>query len=205
MPRGDTQPQNHPRKGSSIKVEPIRSRDAINDIKARLLARNRRDYCLFTVGINTAYRASELLSLTIGQVEHLQPGDVLDVKQKKTKRFRATTVNRAAVEAIRLWLAEHPAADDPQAPLFPSCRKEGALCVSAVCRMVKGWCEEAAISGHYGSHSLRKTWGFHQRKARDVPLPLLMSAYGHRSEAQTLAYLHIQEIELQEVFLGMEL
>ena len=70
--------QNHPKKGSLIKVEPIRQKAAIERIKASLLHNgNYRDYCLFTLGINTAFRANELLSLTIDQVAHLKTGDTL--------------------------------------------------------------------------------------------------------------------------------
>ena len=62
---------NHPKKGSSIKVEPIRQKAAIERIKAHLLHEGKyRDYCLFVLGINTAFRANELLSITVGQVAH---------------------------------------------------------------------------------------------------------------------------------------
>ena len=66
---------NHPRKGSSLRVEPIRDLAVIARIKANLLAaRQYRNYCLFVVGINTAWRANELLSIRVGQVRHLQAG-----------------------------------------------------------------------------------------------------------------------------------
>jgi hypothetical protein len=48
-----------------------------------------------------------------------------------------------------------------------------------------------------------KTWGYHHRKANDAPL--LMSAYGHATEAQTLRYLFTQNRELRDLFLGMDL
>ena len=87
---------NHPKKGSSIKVEPIRSARSIKSIK-RLLKDNPRDLCLFTFGINTAYRAGEILSLTIGQVAHLKAGDRLEVKQSKSGKYRAVTLNKVVV------------------------------------------------------------------------------------------------------------
>ena len=62
MPKGHN--DNHPRKGSSIKVAPLRSLDDIARVKA-LLVNQPRNLCLFTLGINTAYRANELLSLTV--------------------------------------------------------------------------------------------------------------------------------------------
>ena len=55
---------NHPAKGSSIKVEPIRDRAAIKRIK-KLLDDNSRHLALFTLGINVAFRANELVALNV--------------------------------------------------------------------------------------------------------------------------------------------
>ena len=53
------------------------------------LAEKPRDYCLFVLGINPAFRASELLSIRVGQVRYLQAGDRLEIKQWKTKKYLA--------------------------------------------------------------------------------------------------------------------
>ncbi|WP_316364678.1 tyrosine-type recombinase/integrase [Candidatus Thiodiazotropha sp. CDECU1] len=206
MPRGSTQSRNHPPKGATLKVEPIRDLEAISEIKRYLSGEgNWRDYCLFTLGINTAFRASDLLSLTVGQVENLEPGDLLEIKEKKTRKYRAVTVNKTAYYALRVWLNAHPARSDPDAPLFLSQRRRAALCVSSVNRLVKKWCRYGGLHGQFGSHTMRKTWGYQQRKANDASLPLLMSAFGHRTEAQTLEYLYIQPRELRDLFFGLEL
>lgn len=206
MPRGSAQPQNHPPKGASLKVEPIRDLEAISEIKHHLFdERNYRDYCLFTLGINTAFRASDLLSITIGQVEKLEPGDLLEIKEQKTRKYRAVTINKTAYFALQVWLGDHPARGDPDAPLFLSQRRRAALTVSYVSRLVKKWCRYGGLYGKFGSHTLRKTWGYQQRKTNDAPVPLLMRAFGHRSEAQTLEYLHIQHRELRDLFLALEL
>ena len=54
-----------------IKVEPTRTKKAIETIKKIL---SPRDCCLFTLGINTAYRAGELLSITYSQVIGMTAG-----------------------------------------------------------------------------------------------------------------------------------
>ena len=189
---------NHPRPGSSIKVEPIRDLRAIQQIKM-LLADNKRDLCLFTLGINTAYRASEMLSLSVGQVFYRTVGDRFDLKERKTKTYRPVTLNRAAIEAIEAWLAVHPARA-PDAPLFCSQRDRRALRVSTVSTMVKSWCRRVGLHGNYASHTLRKTWGYHQRVTYGRPTALLTRAYGHASEAQTLEYLCIQPEEIEELY-----
>jgi len=72
--------------------------------------------------------------------------------------------------------------------------------VSAVNRLVKRWCSDNGLKGNYGSHTLRKTWGYHQRKQKNAPIPLLMEAFGHSTQKQTLDYLGIQAQEIQELY-----
>ena len=194
---------NHPRKGSSIKVEPIRDLAAIDAIKAQLSDKP-RDLCLFTLGINTAFRANELLSITVDQVAHLNVGDLLELKQSKTGKYRATPLNRPAVESIQNWLSTYPAHKSPYSPLFLS-RTGEALKVSTVSRTVKNWCKEAGLKGNYGSHTLRKTWGYQQRVQMGTAIPILMEAFDHTSQKQTLDYLGIQSGEIMDIYLRMEL
>lgn len=202
-----SQNPNHPKKGSTIKVEPIRDIKHIERIKCTLADRP-RDYCLFVLGINTAYRASELLSITCGHVSKLRPGDILDLRESKTWKYRAVTLNHNAVAAIQVWLAGHPDPADT-VPLFLS-RTGRALTVSTASNMVKAWCANAGLSGNYGSHTLRKTWGYHQLRQNRVTkpqmvLPILMHAYGHASQEQTLDYLCIQSDEVADLFMQVEL
>lgn len=194
---------NHPKPGAAIKVYPIRDLKAVRRIKKRL-AVSPRDGCLFTLGINTAYRANELLSLKVGQVNYLEAGDTLDIKQSKNKKYRSTALNRTVITAIDTWLAVHPLADQEDAPLFLS-RKGGALTVSSLNRLVKSWCADVGLRENYGSHTLRKTWGYHQLRQANAPIPLLMEAYGHATQRQTLEYLCIQSEEILQLYTGLEL
>jgi integrase len=196
-------PHNRPQKGESIKVEPIRQKAAIERIKAVLLKNAQyRDHCLFTLGINTAFRANELLSLKIGQVLHLAAGDILELKQSKNRKHRAVTLNKTAAEALRLYIERDMTLQkrmaDKDAPLFYSQRGD-CLTVPSVHNMVKAWCAHAGLKGNYGSHTMRKTWGYWQYK-RGKPLPLLMEAYGHATQKQTLAYLCIQAEDVQQIY-----
>jgi integrase len=53
---------NHPQKGSSTKVEPIRKLEDIKAIKA-ILQNQPRNFLLFTMGINNGLRIGDLLKL----------------------------------------------------------------------------------------------------------------------------------------------
>ncbi len=208
MPLNRLRNFNHPKAGSTTKVEPIRDLAAIATIKKHLSGKP-RDLCLFTLGINTAYRANELLSIRVGQVAHLEAGDSLSLKQSKNGHYRTTTLNVTAASAIQQWLMLHPDPAD-RAPLFPSQRTRKALTVSPFINMVKSWCREAGLKGNYGSHTLRKTWGYHQLRGNTktpphLVLPLLMEAYGHARQQQTLEYLCIQSDEVASLFMQVEL
>lgn len=91
---------NRPKKGAQIKVEPIRQ---VKDIKAikKMLNDKPRDLCLFTLGINTNLRASDLLRITAGQVEGLQPGGEIELKEKKTGKVRRINLNKACIQSIK--------------------------------------------------------------------------------------------------------
>ena len=191
--------QNHPKKGSHIKVEPIRKIKDINLIK-KLLQDKPRDYALFTLGINTNLRTSDLLKLTVNQVKHLNEGDALEIKEKKTGKSRRITLNKACIESIQALLetGEHKGSDF----LFKS-QRGAVLTVSTVNNMVKAWCKEINLLGNYGSHTLRKTWGYHQRVTFGTDLPRLMVCFNHSTQKQTLDYLCIQADEIKDVYMNV--
>ena len=187
---------NHPKKGSTIKVEPIKRVKDIQTIK-KLLADNPRDFALFTIGINTNLRASDLLRIKAGQVRNLKPNDSFEIKEKKTKKARRVTLNGACIDAIRNLLASAPFEDSDY--LFRSQRAD-VLIVPSLIRMVKKWCKAINLKGNYGSHTLRKTWGYHQRVTFGTDLPRLMVCFNHSTQRQTLDYLCIQADEIREVY-----
>ena len=202
---------NHPSPGSQIKVEPIRNLKDIRLIK-KLLADKPRDLALFTIGINTSLRASDLLRLTIGQLRNLRPMHELELKEKKTGKIRRISFNRVCIEVIQKQLKHlkssatskdgdiEVSTSEGDQPFFASRRGGGALTVSSVHRLVKGWCRTIHLQGNYGSHTLRKTWGYHQRVTYWQALPVLCEVLGHSTQRQTLAYLCIQAEEIRSVY-----
>ena len=185
---------NHPRKGSTIKVEPIRH---LKDIKAikRILQDSPRDFCLFTLGINTNLRASDLLAITAGMVRNEEE---LVLKEKKTGKERLITLNATTQKAIQRLLDSREFDDNDR--LFQGQR--GPLTVPTVNRLVKGWCRAINLKGNYGSHTLRKTFGYHQRVTFGRGLPELMTVFNHSTQKQTLDYLCVQPEEIKDIYLN---
>jgi len=198
-----SQIENHPKKGSSIKVDPIRD---IKDIKLikRILQDKPRDLALFVVGVNTNLRASDLLKIRVGNVFGLRPGEYFTLREKKTGKLRSITINKAVFDAIRELLATMPDAKE-NALLFQSRKMNsssgGMLTVSYLNSLVKSWCREINLRGNYGAHSLRKTFGYIHRTVFGTDIPTLMEMFNHSSQRQTLTYLGIQPREINDAYL----
>jgi integrase len=192
--------KNHPKKDSTIKVEPVKNLKDIRSIKALLKHDKPRDYCLFVLGINTNLRASDLLSIRVGQVRGLTPGDELVLKEKKTKKERRVTLNESAIEAIEHYLSRVELEDNED--LFKS-QRAATLTVPSVNRLVKSWCKAINLKGNYGSHTMRKTFGYHQRVQRNTSVAELMVMFNHSTQKQTLDYLCIQPEEIKDAYMQL--
>lgn len=176
------------RRGPTAPTSPIRDRADIQRIKERL-QRSPRDLALFTLGINTAFRAGDLLSLNVGDV---RGRTVLTIKEQKTGKHRTVPLNPAVLAALQ------PLLNRPDAePLFVGAKRGTRLTVETLGRLWKRWC--TGLDGHYSSHSGRKTFGYQQRMS-GASLDLLQMAFGHSSSAITLAYVGIQEAEIVELY-----
>ena len=186
---------NRPAKGSSIRVEPIKDLKDIKSIK-KMLSDKPRDLCLFTLGINTNLRASDLLKIKAGRVRTLKPRDELTLNESKTGKHRRITLNKAVVSSIQGLLNSKEYNDDD--PLFLGQR--GTLTVPSVNRLVKQWCKAINLKGNYGSHSLRKSFGYHQRKTFGRGIPELMVVFNHSTQRQTLTYICVQPKEIKSVY-----
>ena len=191
---------NRPKKGSIIKVDPIRDTKDIKNIK-RLLADRPRDLAIFITGINTNLRASDLLKIRVGQICHLQPGEHFTVREKKTKKLKNITINKTVLDAMKNLLATMPECTDDTF-LFLSRKGENKpLNVATLHKMVSGWCAEINLRGNYGSHTLRKTFGYVHRTVFGTDIPTLMTMFNHSTQRQTLTYLGIQEEEIKDAYL----
>jgi len=190
---------NRPGRGAILKVDPIRNPDKINAIK-RLLAVCPRDLLMFVLGINTNLRVCDILGITFSMVRGLRVGDVLLIRESKTKKIRRITLNRTVWGTLQVWLVLNQ--DQPQESAIFWSRKTGqALTVPAVNNKIKSWCKAVGLKGRFGCHSLRKTFGYQHRTRFGTDLPTLMVMYNHSSQRQTLDYLGIMEEDVAAAYL----
>lgn len=138
----------------------------------------------------------ELIELKVGQVKDLAPNDTLELMDEKTGKVKSYTLNNAAIDAISALLDSGDF--DEAENLFKSQR--GNLIAPSLSRLVKKWCTALNIPGNYGSHTLRKTWGYHQHYTYGVDLQTLKLCFNHSSVTQTREYLCIENQEVSDIF-----
>ena len=156
------------------------------------------------VGINSALRISDLLEL---QVAHFvdEQGHIRQrfwIKEKKRGKRQEVVINESIRETLEEYLAAYPGIGEKQFNFvfFNPKHNDYALPI----KRGQGWkfitsiCQEVGLRGNFGTHSLRKTWGYHARVS-GVDLALIMHKLNHNSIAYTKRYLGITDDELQAV------
>jgi integrase len=188
---------NHPKKGSRITVDPIRADTDIKKIK-RLLKDNTRDLLLFTMGINNGLRISDLLKLKVDDVRDIKPGQTLKVKETKTGKMNILMINKSVHKVLKQYLEEVKPSDEDY--LFQSRNGNNKpLTRETVNKMIKEW--TISFKGNYGTHTLRKTFGYIQRTKYGVSFEVLCKRFGHSSPAITMRYLGIDDKEVAGILL----
>lgn len=202
--------------------EPIKSMEEITRISEYLIREERwRDNMLFIVGINFGLRASDLRLLRFCSLinDNLTFKDSFPVFEKKTqntrkrKKNRYITINSAVVEAVTLYL-EHTEGVCLSDYLFRSVsnndsgKQNAPLTVRSIDRILKGIAEELGITEKISTHTLRKTFCYHQMlMSNNDPrkLLLLSKMLGHSSVSITLDYIGITGEEMEEAYRNLNL
>lgn len=200
MTKTQQQAMNHPKKGSRITVDPIKNLEDIKAIK-QLLADKPRDLLLFTMGINNGLRIGDLLQVKVGDVRHLKPGEYIMVREQKTGKENCLMVNKAVHKALRGYLDKAQPKDDDY--LFAS--RQGSqkpLTPQRIHQMIKGWTKQINLPGNYGTHSLRKTFGYIQRTKYKVGFEVLAKRFNHSSPAVTMRYLGLSSDDVNGILMN---
>lgn len=186
-------------------VEPIRDRKRIAQIKNQLRGERRfRDLLLFVVGINSALRISDLLQLRIGHFvdEHKNIRRRFVIKEEKRGKRQEVVINDSIRKALDEYLAAYPEiATNLENYVFFNSKVNSfnePIKRGQAWKFITSICQNVGLRGDYGTHSLRKTWGYHARM-NGVDLALIMYKLNHASLAYTKRYLGITDDELEDV------
>ncbi|MCB2295726.1 site-specific integrase [Clostridium algoriphilum] len=171
-------------------VQPIRDKNKIKEIKALLLKNNYRDFILFTLGINTGFRISDILEIKVGDVRNKTH---IAINEKKTDKLKKAYINSSLKEELDKYIFDMN--DDDF--LFRS--REGENKPISRVRAYQLLTDVAKKVGleEIGTHTLRKTFGYwHYRQHKDIAL--LQELFNHSAPSVTLRYIGINQDAMDE-------
>ena len=198
-------------------VEPIRDNKVIKNMRAILKGQSIRNELLFILGINVGLRISDILKLKVSDL--IKPSgksvrDYVIITEKKTDKTKRFYLGDIVKKVIENYLKELPALD-MDSYIFKSRKGENSpITRQQAYRILNGAAESIGlierndkgviVSGEIGTHTLRKTFGYHAFK-NGTDLELLMDIFNHSSKSQTLRYIGITEDQKKDVYLQSNL
>jgi len=189
-------------------VEAVKTNEQRQQVEAHLTAQDTIYLDIWKIGVNTALRISDLLSLTMNDVRSLdaeQPA--LNIKEQKTGKQRKIIVNQSALGVMQRRLTEYP----DHVWLFQSDavnrnRREPPKPINrrSVSRVFERVGQKVAPKVALGTHSMRKTRGYAMHKA-GRSIESIAKVLNHSSPAVTMRYIGLVQQDIDESYTELEL
>lgn len=172
-------------------VEPIRNIEHLKKLEKYFQKKSPRDLLLFTIGTNCGLRISDIVALNVGDVRnktHIQ------IIEKKTRKFKKFPIN----SKLKPMFDEFTKGKRSDEALFQS-RFHNRMDRFTAYRIIKAACKEIRLEEKVGTHTLRKTFGYHHyKKFKDVAM--LQKIFNHSSPQITLRYIGIEQDQIDESY-----
>lgn len=185
-------------------VEPLRSDEEIKNMIFALRRGNgsypkrpeiaERDVLLFLIGINTGLRVNDIVRLKVKDVKK----NTFTIREGKTKKRREINVSmlRDEIDNYIEGKADHEY-------LFKSQKGMNPISTTQVYRILANAGEYAGYD-YIGTHTMRKTFGYHHYKQfKDVAM--LQEIFNHEAPSITKRYIGIRQDEINESLNGFRL
>ena len=183
-------------------LQPIRDPDVIEGIKEYLKLRSMRNYLFFCFGIYSGLRVSDLRLLKVGMVR----GTHVTIMEKKNKNKKKFIIHPVIKDDLNRYIAGKSDNDF----LFPSRQiktksrlRNQPIDRSTAYRMLNDAAHEFGLS-EIGTHTMRKTWGYHLYRQDSRNLALLMEMFGHSDQSITLRYIGVTQEMMDAAILRLK-
>ena len=178
-------------------VEPIREPEDIKKIIDYLEKTDIKYSTAFQIGIYSGLRVSDIVGLNIDDVENKK---FVEVLEKKTGKYKKFPINEDLQKIIKEYLKirKQTWSCDESNPLFVG-KQHHRLDRTQVYRMIVRACEDLGIEGNFGTHTMRKTFGYHHYRQFKDPV-LLQKIFNHSSPLITLRYIGIEQEDINNSY-----
>lgn len=179
-------------------VEPIRDKTKIKQMYNYLNGKDSKYGLLFKFGLNTGLRISDILPVKVTDIynNNNEFRDYFVLKEKKTGKEKKIKINNSLRKELVTFVKSNNLTSESY--LFAS-KKGGHLGRIQAYRILT---ESADIIGieNFGTHSMRKTWGYWTYKISKYNIGLIMDTFNHSSQNITLRYIGINQDEKDELY-----
>lgn len=152
-----------------------------------------RDYAMLQVFLQTGVRVSELVNLTLDDID--LAGRMLTVRGGKGMADREIELEKRACAALKTWLAARPRSFSDH--LFLNYKGE-PLSERSVRRLVADYTAHAGLAKKVSPHTLRRTFATAKHR-RGVPLRQVQEWLGHKNVNTTQIYVQVERQDAHKV------
>ena len=168
-------------------VEPIRNKSDVEKVEKYLEIQSKRDHLIFVFGTNCGLRISDIVALNVGDV---RGKNYVQIVEKKTGKYKRFPLN----DKLKRLIADFVKNRRDKEPLFKSHWGRRFNRITAY-YMIRSACEAVGIEEKIGTHSMRKTFGYHHyQQFKDVAI--LQKIFYHSSQQITLRYIGIEQDQI---------
>lgn len=175
-------------------VEPIKNKEDITRLVQWAFNYKKMYGVILTLGFSSGLRISDVLNLT---VQDINSTNRITIHEKKTGKRKSFILKNEIAELIRDW------AKKCENYLFIG-QKGAKLGRSAVYRVIKRGCRELGIENNIATHSLRKSLAFHiYKQTKDIVL--VQRLLNHSNPSTSLAYIGVMQEDIDNAYLNADI
>ena len=163
----------------------------------------REAYC-FYIGCHVGLRASDLLVLKFRDVQDKMVC-INEIKTGKYREFPISKQVRQAINALRVWYKDQGV--EPtylfQATGNRVSDRIKPISQNYLLRLIKDAADRLGIEGNFGTHTARKTFGYHLYK-KTGDLTNIQKVFQHETQSETLAYIGVTRKTIHDLYLEVD-
>lgn len=176
-------------------VQPIRDKKQVREVTKYLYNYDFRYGLIWDIGIHIGLRISDILNLPLS----IRNKNMITITEQKTDKKKHFPLSVDLQNKINECIEKHRSYEIPEDKHIFIGKKHAKLDRSNVYRRINIACQKIGITENVGTHTMRKTFGYHHYKQfKDVAL--LQTIFNHSSPAITLRYIGITQDEINESY-----
>lgn len=179
-------------------VQPIREIEKVREVRSILAKKNARNELLFCFGIYTGLRISDILQFKIKDV---RGKSFLNIKEKKTQNTRKQNKTKRipVMPELQVAIERYVKELSDEEYLFKSRQgRNSPITRVQAYNILRAAAHEAGLD-EIGTHTLRKTFGYHIYQAtKDVAL--LQDILNHSAPYITMKYIGVNQDAIEAAY-----